>query len=170
MMKNLIVYFSHDKENYVNGDIKVLETGNTKVVALKLQEIIGGDLFEIKPLHEYPYVYRECTDLAQKELRENARPKIQNLVSHFEDYDNIYLGYPNWWSTMPMRVWIFLESYDLRGKNIYPFCTHEGSGMGKSEKDIQSLCPKSHVHKGLPIRGSQVLNSDEKIKSWIKER
>lgn len=71
---------------------------------------------------------------------------------------------------MPMCVWTFLESYDFKSKNIYPFCTHEGSGMGKSEKDIQRLCPESHVFKGLAIRGSQVFNSDEKIKSWVKEK
>lgn len=169
-MKDFIVYFSHDKENYVNGEIKALDIGNTKVVAKKIQQLTSGDLFEIKPLHDYPYVYRECTDLAKKELHENARPKIRNLVSYIEDYDNIYLGYPNWWGTMPMCVWTFLESYDLSGKNIYPFCTHEGSGMGESEKDIKKLCPDSYVHTGLDIRGSQVFNSDEKIEKWIKER
>lgn len=63
-MKDLIVYFSHDKENYVNGDIKVLEIGNTKVVAQKIQKVINGDLFEIHPLHDYPYIYQECTELA----------------------------------------------------------------------------------------------------------
>lgn len=169
-MKNLIVYFSHDKENYVNGEIKVLDIGNTKVVAQKIQEVINGDLFEIKPLQEYPYVYNECTDLAKKELNENARPQIQGSISHIEEYDDIYLGFPNWWATMPMCVWTFLESYDLSNKNIFPFCTHEGSGMGRSVKDIEALCPNSLVHHGLAIKGSQVLNSDEKIKKWIEER
>lgn len=169
-MNSLIVYFSHDKENYVNGEIKVLDIGNTKVVAQKIQKIIGGDLFEIKPLHDYPYVYHDCTELAKKELNENARPKIQNIISHIEEYENIYLGYPNWWSTMPMCVWTFLDSYDLSGKNIYPFCTHEGSGMGCSEKDIEKLCPDTQVHKGIAIRGSQVLNSDENIRKWIEEK
>lgn len=169
-MKDLIVYFSHNKENYVNGEIKVLETGNTKIVAEKIQEIIHGDLFEIKPLHDYPYHYYECTEIAKKELNNQGRPKIINTISHIEEYDNIYLGFPNWWGTMPMCVWTFLESYDFSDKNIYPFCTHEGSGMGNSERNIKKLCPRSNVHKGLEIRGSQVHKSDNRITQWLKKQ
>ena len=101
-MKTLIVYFSHNHENYVNGQIQNLKVGNTKVVALKMQKMLGADIFEIKPLHDYPYQYHECTELAKKELHENVRPKIKNIVSHIEQYDYIYLGYPSWWGTMPM--------------------------------------------------------------------
>lgn len=169
-MANLIAYFSHEKENYVDGEIKVLDIGNTKVVAHKIQKIINGDVFEIKPLHDYPYLYHDCTELAKKELNQNVRPKVKDIVSNIEEYDNIYLGFPNWWSTMPMCIWTFLESYDFSNKNIYPFCTHEGSGMGSSESDIKKLCPNSLVHKGLTIRGSKVFNSDETIKKWIKEK
>lgn len=170
LMKNLIAYFSHEKENYVDGEIKVLDIGNTKVVAQKIHKILGGDLFEIQPLHEYPYRYKECTELAKKELAQNARPKIKNIVSHIEAYDNIYLGFPNWWSTMPMCLWTFLESYNLSHKNIFPFCTHEGSGMGHSESDIERLCPNSKVYNGLAIKGSQVLNSDVNIRKWIEDK
>ncbi|MBS5112989.1 MAG: flavodoxin [Coprobacillus cateniformis] len=169
-MKSLIVYFSHDKENYVGGQIQNLDVGNTKIVALKIQEFIKADLFEIKPLHDYPYVYHECTELAKKELHENARPKIKNIVSHIEQYDHIYLGFPSWWSTMPMCVWTFLESYDLSGKHIYPFCTHEGSGMGQSIQDIKKLCPDSFIHQGFAILGSQVHNCDKNIQKWLKEK
>lgn len=169
MNKNLVVYFSHDKQNYVSGTIQDLEIGNTKVIALKLQELLSCDIFEIQPLHEYPYDYHECTQIAKKELNHHERPKTLNIVSHIEDYQNIYLGYPNWWGTMPMCVWTFLESYHLEEKNIYPFCTHEGSGLGHSIQDIKRLCPKSIVHKGFDIYGSQVNESDEKIKEWLKE-
>ena len=167
-MKNLIAYFSHEKENYVDGEIKVLDIGNTKIIAQKIYKIINADIFEIKPLHEYPDTYHDCTALAKRELAQNARPKIKNIVSHIEEYDNIYLGFPNWWSTMPMCIWTFLESYDFSNKNIYPFCTHEGSGMGRSERDIETLCTTSQVHKGLAIRGSQVLNSDTHILQWLE--
>lgn len=169
MNKNLIVYFLHDKENYVNGQIVNLDIGNTKVVANKLQDLFEADIFEIKPLHEYPFNYKECTEIAKKELSEDARPKIANILSHIERYENIYLGYPNWWGTMPMCVWSFLEEYDLSHKHIYPFCTHEGSGMGRSEKDIQKLCPQSTVHRGLAIYGHLVSTSNEKIKKWLEE-
>lgn len=170
MEKNLIVYFSHDKENYVSGTIQNLEIGNTKIVAQKIQQQLNCDIFEIKALHDYPFHYDECVKVAKQELRNNARPKIINIISHIEDYQNIYIGYPNWWGTMPMCVWTFLESYDLSNRNIFPFCTHEGSGMGRSVKDIEALCPNGLVHQGLAIKGSQVLNSDEKIKKWIEER
>lgn len=169
MSKNLVVYFSHDKENYVAGKIVKLDIGNTKVVAKKIQSIIGGDTFEILPLHEYPFEYHRCTEVAKKELESNERPKILNIVSHFEDYDNIFIGYPNWWSTMPMCMWTFLESYDFKSKHIYPFCTHEGSGLGQSVADIKKLCPQSIIHDALAIRGSQVNNSDDAIKKWLEE-
>lgn len=169
MNKNLIVFFSHNKENYVSGTIKDLKVGNTKIVAEKLKHLIDADVFEIKPLHEYPYDYNECTKRAKTEQVMDERPKINNILNHIEEYDNIYLGYPNWWSTMPMIVWTFLESYDLSGKHIYPICTHEGSEMGTSEKDLKKLCPNSVIHKGLAIKGSTVQNCDERLKQWLKD-
>lgn len=169
MKKSLIVYFSHRKENYVASAIKDLKIGNTEVIAKKVQAIIGAELFEIHPLHEYPSKYDECTKLAKDELETNARPKIINIISHFEEYENIYLGYPNWCSTMPMCLWTFLESYDFTNKHIYPFCTHEGSGLGKSISDLNKICPNAIIHQGLDIFGSQVFDSDEKIFKWLKE-
>lgn len=169
MSKNLIVYFSHRKQNYVAGRIQELEVGNTEVIAKKLQKLLDADVFKIKPLHDYPFDYHECTEIAKKELSHQSRPKILNMISHIQDYQKIYLGYPNWWGTMPMCVWTFLESYDLSEKSIYPFCTHEGSGMGNSVADLQKLCPKISIHKGLAIYGSQVLQSDEIIEQWLNE-
>lgn len=169
-MKTLIVYFSHNQENYVSGTIQDLKIGNTKVVAEKMQDILKCDIFEIKPMYAYPYHYHECTEIAKKELHHNERPKIINIVPLFHDYDTIYLGYPNWWGTMPMCVWTFLESYDFTNKVIYPFCTHEGSGFGNSIQNIKELCPSSQVKEGLAIYGSQVQESDYTIKQWLKEK
>ena len=168
-MKFLIVYFSHCHENYVNGDIVDLEKGNTQVVAQKISQYMDADLFEIKPLHEYPVQYHQCTQVAKEELENQKRPKIKNIIPHFEQYQNIYLGFPNWWGTMPMCVWTFLESYDFTNKHIYPFCTHEGSGLGKSISDLNKICPNAIIHQGLDIFGSQVFDSDEKIFKWLKE-
>lgn len=94
MTKNLIAYFSHDKENYVDGQIVKLDIGNTKVVANKLRDYIDADIYEIKPLHDYPFNYKDCTEIAKKELNESMRPEIQNDVLNIEQYENIYLGYP----------------------------------------------------------------------------
>lgn len=168
-MKALVVYFSHDKENYVAGDIQYLEVGNTKRVASMIAETLQADSFEIKPLHDYPEIYNECTELAKKELENNERPHLLNVVSDIKEYTDIYLGYPNWWGTMPMCVWTFLESYDFTGKTIHPFVTHEGSGLGHSVQDIQKLCPQSVIEKGLAIRGSQVSHSLETVKQWLNK-
>jgi flavodoxin len=84
-------------------------------------------------------------------------------------YDLIYLGYPNWWGTMPMAVFTFLESYDFSEKTMIPYCTHEGSGMGSSERDIKKLCPNAKMLSGLAIRGGSVDRADKDIANWLKK-
>lgn len=168
-MKTLITYFSRKGNNYVAGSIVNLPVGNTEVVAKKIQTLTGGDLFEIQTAHAYAEDYTRCTEEAQKELRENARPSLTGDLPNMGDYDVIYLGYPNWWGTMPMGVFTFLESYDLTGKTILPFCTHEGSGMGKSETDIKKLCFGATVFRGLAIRGGSVARADRELENWIKK-
>lgn len=166
--KILIVYFSRNGNNYVDGNIIHLSIGNTKVVANNIQKITGGDLFEIKTDEAYPDDYTETANLAQKELSENARPKLSTHLDNINDYNVIFLGYPNWWGTMPMAVWTFLESYDFSGKSIAPFCTHEGSSTGTSKKDIKNLCPNSILLSELSIKGSHVNNSEKQIEKWLK--
>lgn len=167
MSKSLIVYFSHNKENYVSGNIVNLEKGNVKVICETLETLIDADVYEIKELKAYPTNYRECTKVAQDELRSNARPAILDPIKSIDDYDTLYLAYPNWWSTMPMIVKTFLESYDFSGKEIYPICSHEGSGMGQSESDLKKLCPHSVIHKGLSIHGSHVDQCKEQLERWL---
>lgn len=170
MNKNLIVYFSRNQENYVNGNIVNLETGNTKFIALKIRDYINSDIFELVPLHPYPNDYYDCTKRAKQELSQNERPKIKNIIPHIEQYQTIYLCYPNWWGTVPMIIMSFLEEYDLKDKVIIPICTHEGSGFGTSIQDIQKICHQGQIEKGFEIRGSQVLTSQEYIENWIKRR
>lgn len=149
----LIAYFSRADENYTSDGIKNLSVGNTEVVANIIHDLTGADLFKIKPVKSYPKDYHETTHLAQIELNNNARPAIKNKLTNTEEYDIIYLGYPNWWGTMSMIVLTFLESINLTGKIIKPFCTHEGSGMGNSESNLKSYFPDAIIKKGLPIRG-----------------
>ncbi len=149
----LIAYFSRADENYTSDGIKNLSVGNTEVVANIIHDLTGADLFKIEPVKSYPKDYHETTHLAQIELNNNARPAIKNKLTNTEEYDIIYLGYPNWWGTMSMIVLTFLESINLTGKIIKPFCTHEGSGMGNSESNLKSYFPDAIIKKGLPIRG-----------------
>ncbi|MCH4193635.1 MAG: flavodoxin [Butyrivibrio sp.] len=167
MSRILIAYFSRKGNNYVSGDIVSLPKGNTEIVAEKIQELTGGDLFEIETVKQYDPDYTRCTQEAQEELRAKARPELKTDVENMDDYDVICLGFPNWWGTMPMAVFTFLESHDLSGKKICPFCTNEGSGMGHSEKDIRSLCPESRLERGLALRGGSVNHAGKEIENWV---
>jgi len=165
--KYLIAYFSRQGQNYVSGRIVDLKIGNTEVVAQMIQKKTGGDLFPIETVAAYPDDYTETTDVAKNELRTKARPKLKRQVENMEVYDIIFLGYPNWWGTPPMAIFTFLESYDFSGKTIVPFCTHEGSGMGHSEKDIAKSCPKTTVLPGIAIQGSSVSSAEAEVSNWI---
>ncbi|MGN1140412.1 MAG: flavodoxin [Oliverpabstia sp.] len=167
MPKKLIVFYSRADENYVNGMIKTLEVGNTEVAAGIIKELTGADIFRIEQLIPYDKSYNECIAQAQEDQKRNARPGLKCYPDSLSEYDVIYLGYPNYWSTMPMAVFTFLEHYDLTGKTIKPFCTHEGSGMGSSISDIKKLCPGAKVEKGLAIRGGSVERSRKEIEKWV---
>lgn len=167
--KCLIAYYSRAGNNYVGGSIVNLPVGNTEVAANMIQKLTGGDLFKINTVKTYPTDYTETTEVAQRELRQNVRPELTGRIDNMADYRMIFLGYPNWWGTMPMAVYTFLEAYDFSGKTILPFCTHEGSGMGHSESDIKKLCPKSTVLKGLSLKGGSVQRSESEIAAWLKK-
>lgn len=139
-MADLIVYFSRNYENYVSGAIRNLDVGNTEVAACIIQQLTGADLFKLEPIQEYSRNYNECIAEAQADQRRNARPELRSYPENLDGYDTVYLGFPNYWGTMPMAVFTFLEHFDWSGKTIRPFCTHEGSGMGRSEVDIRRLC------------------------------
>lgn len=165
--KCLIAYFSRKGSNYVSGRIVDLKIGNTEVVGKFIQEITGGDMFHIEAVKSYPEDYTETTEVAQVELRANARPELTDHVENMDSYDVIFLGYPNWWGTAPMPVFTFLEEYDFSGKTIVPFCTHEGSGLGHSEKDIAKACPKATVLKGIAIHGTNASSAKSNVSSWL---
>jgi len=167
--KSLVVYYSRKGNNYVGGSIVNLPIGNTEVIARKIKELTGSDLFQIETVKAYPKDYTETTQVAQDEKRANARPTLTETVADMDSYDVIYLGYPNWWGTMPMAVYTFLESYDFSGKTIVLYCTHEGSGMGSSEHDIKKLCPSATVLPGLAIVGSGVASADKNLANWLKK-
>ena len=166
-MKSLIAYYSREGNNYSGGSIVNLSVGNTEVAAKMIRKLTGADAFRIDTVEKYPTDYEETTKLAKEELRRGARPELLARVEGMEAYGAIFLGYPNWWGTMPMAVFSFLEGYDFSGKIILPFCTNEGSGMGRSEGDIKKLCPEAEVLKGLPIIGGSVKRADKDIVAWL---
>ncbi len=164
MSNKLIAFYSRADENYVNGMLKTLKIGNTEIAANIIKELTDADLFKIEQLKPYSKKYNECISEAQKDQRENIRPELKIYPENIDKYDVIYIGYPNYWNTMPMAVFTFLEHFDFSNKIIKPFCTHEGSGMGSSINDIKKLCPNTKIEEGLSIYGSNVKKSVNVIK------
>jgi flavodoxin len=165
--KILVAVFSRAGENYAVGNVEV---GNTEVMANYIVDYIGADFFKIEPVTPYPESYEECTEVAQQEKNQNARPEIKNKITNFDDYDTVFIGYPNWWGDMPMIVYTFLESYDFSGKKVIPFNTHEGSGASGTYNTIKNKLSNSNViTNGLAIRGANVRSSKSEVESWLKE-
>lgn len=170
MSRTLIVYYSRKGENYWNGTIKNLEKGNTEIVAEVIADATGGDLFEVETVKTYPADYYACIDEAKAELRSGGRPKVKAYAENMDGYDTVFVGYPNWWGTMPMAMFTFLEHYDLSGKRIIPFCTNEGSGMGSSERDLKKICKGAKVESGLSIHGAEAAQSRAKVEAWVRKQ
>lgn len=167
MSKILIAYYSRADENYLNGALRYIKKGNTEKVAEHIQKRIGGDLFKIEQIQPYRKDYNSCIAEAQEDLKRNARPQLKAYPDSIDDYTDIYLGYPIYWGTFPMAVWTFLDRFDFRGKNIHPFCTHEGSEEGRSILDLKRLCPNSTITDVLALHGASVDYSLKEIDSWL---
>lgn len=168
-MASMIAYFSRRGENYVSGALRELAVGNTETAAGMIRELTGAALFPIEPAQAYSPRYNDCIAQAQADQRRDARPELKRCPETLEGCDTIYLGYPNYWGTMPMCVFTFLEHFDFTGKTILPFCTHEGSGLGRSEADIKRLCPGAEVRKGLALHGGSVQSAKPAIARWLEE-
>jgi len=168
--KILVAYFSRIGEEYAVGNIS---KGNTKIVAEIIAEKVGADLFEIKPVKNYPTNYKECTQVASQEKAKKLRPEIVGKVENFEDYDTIFLGYPIWYGDAPMVIYTFLESYDFAGKNIVPFCTHGGSGLSSTDQQFTLACPNAKILQGFEIRGATAQKNfsetESKISAWLNK-
>lgn len=162
--KVLVVFFSHTGENYAVGNIT---KGNTHIVAEMIAEATGGRLFEIIPEKVYPKTYQECVEVAKQEKERNARPAIRGDIA-VEDYDVVFIGYPNWWGDMPMPVYTFLEKHDWQGKTIIPFSTHEGSGLSGTERNLARICKGATVGKGLALRGATAQNKRDEARRSVQ--
>ncbi|MCU0852188.1 MAG: flavodoxin [Thermoplasmata archaeon] len=142
-------------------------SGNTREVASLIHKIVGGTLYEIVSVDKYPSDYNECVDQAKKELDAEYMPKLVSDVEVNGSYDVIFIGYPNWWGTIPRPVASFLSKCDS-GKTIAPFCTHGGDRLGQSVEDIATLCSRSTVLEGLAVRGGDVGNAQSNVSEWLR--
>ena len=168
-MAVLIAFYSRAGENYFGGAHRRVAVGNTEKAARMLADLTGGEFYKIEQAQPYSDDYDTCIAEAKFDLRNNARPEVLNLPDDLDAYGEIYLGYPNYWGTMPMAVYTFLENYDFTGKTIHPFCTHEGSGLSHTVQDIQKAAPGAAVTDGLAICGSDVENAGRVIENWVRK-
>lgn len=168
-MSALIVYYSRAGQNYCSGTLRTLAVGNTKVAAQMLHTLTGAPLFELVPVQPYDADYSVCINQAQQDQQRDARPAFRACPESLAASEVLYLGYPNYWGTMPMVLFTFLEQADMTGKVICPFCTHEGGGLGRSEGDIRRLCPHATVLPGLALHGAAVAQAGGEIKHWVQE-
>ena len=165
--KSIVIDFSHTGENYSVGNIT---EGNTAKVAKEIARQTGAAIHEIKEAEPYPVKYNACIDRAKKELQAKARPAIQGEIPDLSSCDAIYIGYPNWWGDAPMVVYSFLEKAKIDGKTILPFCTHEGSGLGSTARNLAKAFPKAKVEqKGLAMRGATAQKDADAVKKAVAE-
>lgn len=147
--KILVAYFSH--------------SGNTREIANKIHEKVGGSIFEIVTIDPYPRNYDEVVKQAKQEQESGYKPTLKTKIENIESYNVVFIGYPNWLGTIPRPVITFLLEYNFSGKTIVPFCTHEGSRLGRSVTDIKELCSQSNIPDGLAVRGGTVKNAQNEI-------
>ena len=167
MAKTLIAFFSRADENYFGGAMRYVKVGNTEIIVNDMKEMIGAEAFKIEMKDPYSPVYMTCIEEAKKDLRAKARPELVSMPESIDEFDTVVLAYPNYWGTMPMAVFTFLENFDFSGKTILPLCTNEGSGMGGSERDIKKACPGATVKSGLSVTGSEAANAAGRVQKWL---
>lgn len=178
--KILIAYFTWSDNTVVENpdsidvdaetSASVLSPGNAELIANWIAEETGGDLFSIKTQNKYSSDYDECLNQARKERDNNERPALVERVNSIDDYDVIFLGFPNWWYTCPMAVFTFVESYDLEGKTIIPFCTHGTGGLSRTIRDLKKLLPDNcEVLEPIGVYRPEVKNSKSKVLDWLKK-
>ena len=176
--KALAVYFSRvgntdfpaDVDADSSASIRVDENGlmgNAGQIAAWIAEEAGCETMEILTEDAYPVNYDETVNQAKQEQNEGFRPMLKADEKAVEDYDTIYLVFPNWWGDLPMPVFSFLDSHDLSGKTVNVFVTHEGSRFSGTVETIRELEPGAEVLEGLAVQGANVTDEEQNIRQWV---
>ena len=154
----------------MDGSVRFLKRGNNEVIVDKIKAALpDADVFRIETVKKYKEDYYELIEEAKQELRAKARPELTDTVKDMDQYDTIILGYPNWWGIPPMAVFSFLESYDFAGKKIVPFCSHEGSGLGGSIRQIKMAVPDANLNAGVAIHGAAASHCDREVNLILQQ-
>ncbi len=143
-------------------------SGNTRKIAELIQKESGGTVFEIVPEEAYPPSYNAVVEQAKKEIREGLKPALKYKADNIGEYDTVFIGSPNWWSTIAPPVRTFLSEYDISGKTVIPFCTHGGGGEARVLNDIAGLCPGSNILSGVSFYGGGGTDAHSRISEWLR--
>ncbi len=175
----LVAYLSRAGENYNVGETRegsasaaysgYIEKGNTAIMAALIAELTGGDLFEVTTVTPYPEDYASMLRVAQEEIDADSRPELATIVENMASYDMIFIGYPIWHGRMPQAVYSFIESYDLTGKTVIPFNTHEGSGQSGTQRVIENVLPDCTVLQGLAIQGKIAQENETRTRELLTD-
>ena len=167
--KTLVVYFSvPDNRDNSYVEVNGQRLGNTQYMAYVIQENTGADIFRILPKTPYPTDHDELLQVAQEEIRQNARPEIDGTIENFDSYDTVFVGYPNWNADMPHILYTFFETYDFSGKTIVPFNTHGGSGFSNTQATIAKLQPGAAMLEGKSISRNSIEGAEQEIIDWLQ--
>ena len=165
MSKTIVIFFSHAGDNYAVGNIEV---GNTKIVADYISELTGAAQYEIVT-HKYDgMAYTPLTRLAQEEANKGELPPYEGKAPDLSQYDTVFIGGPVWWGTYPQVMFTLFKDINLDGKTVYPFTTHEGSGLASCVSDVKKAFPKANVKNGFSIYGHEVRTEKAKVEKWLK--
>ena len=163
--KVLVVYFSQAGEQYSVG---VIKEGNTKIVADYICNYIGCDRFEIKAEKNYNMSYNDLIKVAKEEANKGELPAFKGKIENIDQYSTVFIGGPVWWGTYPQVMFTFFKEYDLNGKTIIPFTTHEGSGLASCVEDVKEAYPNANVLNGFAMYGHDVRTGEKKVIDWLK--
>ena len=166
MAKIMTAFFSRSGENYMVGNV---ENGSGNIAADIISSILGAPSYRIERKEDYPSDYNDCNKEAQRERNENERPALRSPLPDMTGVDALILVYPNWWGDLPMPVYTFLDGIDTDGLSIYPVCTHEGNGLGMTDRCIMQAYPSAKVMKGLALRGTLLQNDRDKAEAAVRE-
>ena len=165
MSKSIVIFFSHAGDNYSVGNVEV---GNTKIVADYISELTGAAQYEIVT-HKYDgMAYTPLTRLAQEEANKGELPPYEGKAPDLSQYDTVFIGGPVWWGTYPQVMFTLFKDINLDGKTVYPFTTHEGSGLASCVSDVKKAFPKANVKNGFSIYGHEVRTEKAKVEKWLK--
>lgn len=178
--KILVAYFTYGENAGLSSDVDASSsasiqifngevTGNTGVMAHMIAESSGGELFSIRTAEPYPDNYNDTIDVGESEKNNDIHPELSTHIENLEQYDTVFVGFPNWWYGMPMVMYSFFEEYDFSGKTVIPFCTSGGSAFSDAIDEIKDMEPDAAVLDGLHISSSSVNDAKDSVSEWVNE-